>query len=86
MMGSVHDAFLAFTRSSPKPWEVDSIIPRLQVREQSSINLIYLLSAMRNMNLGTPNSKSVVIFSSYHITNVSLVHQAENKNKGLSGK
>lgn len=72
MLGSVHDAFPAFTQSSPKPWEVDSIIPRLQERKQSSINLIYLFSAMRNMSLGTPNSKSVVIFSLYHTTNVSL--------------
>lgn len=68
MPGSVQDAFPTFTPSSPKPWEVGSVIPRLRVRKPSSINLIYLLRAMPGYERGYVLLQicCLLLFISYH--------------------
>lgn len=49
MPGSMHDVLPTFTQSSPKPWVVGAMIPRLQVKSVSSTRftpVMYPLSAM----------------------------------------
>lgn len=86
---NAHNAFPVVYSSSPKPWKVCIIIPRLQMRQRVHKIITSVQLECWDMNLGLSHSKSIggCFFPPlYHTMKVSLVHWTENKKRALTLK